>query len=126
MPSPELVLRLGRIPGTVNRHGKAWGKAYAERRDFRDLTYWLAKAQHGTKPALGFCEAHATIYWPKRGPLPDPSNLSHLWKGILDGLVAAKVLPGDRAEHVRTHEPVVVRGPARTEIKLREQAEIGL
>ena len=83
------------------------------RRRWHDTAAWLARQQR--IPALPAVTVTAYGCYGTARSLPDPDALAPTLKAVIDGIVAAGVIPDDTSAHVRgvTYlPPVVARGQA--------------
>ena len=89
---------LGR-PLTENAaHRMHYRKVSSIRKQYREAGFWLAK--RAKIPALETARFEVWGSYPDHRSLPDPSALAPAFKGVLDGMVDARVLPDDKGEHV--------------------------
>lgn len=83
------------------------------RRRWHDTAAWLARRRR--IPALPAITVAAYGRYGTRRSLPDPDALAPTLKAVIDGIVAAGVIPDDTSTHVRSVTylpPVVASGQA--------------
>ena len=79
-------------------NGRSWKRKARAAREWRQLVAAALEVLGDRAPRWKRARIHYELY--TRGAAIDPDNRVSLGKPILDGLVAAGVLPGDREEHV--------------------------
>jgi hypothetical protein len=121
-PTFRLEVEAGRVVGAnqAPRHKLA---AWRIARDWRDATFWLAKAR---LPKLGSAEVRLTVHLRGRGDAQNyPSGPS--CKGILDGLVRAGILTDDAEPYatVSCRTAALEGGRPRVVVELRPKGREG-
>ena len=108
----------GALPGMndiIDLAKKHWAKYADMKKTYTNMVHWLAKG----KGELQRVEIHIAWYEPnlKR----DPDNISAGEKFILDGLVAAGVIPNDGQKQIAgiTHTYLLDRKNPRVEVTVK-------
>lgn len=94
-------------------------QAQARRQEWRDAATILARKHRVT--ACHAIDLWVQPHYPDRRSWPDTDGTSPAVKGILDGLVNAKVIPDDKPRHVRAVHylrPVLRPGAAGITVKI--------
>lgn len=62
---------------------------------------------------------HITVFWDKRGPLPDHHNLEMAFEVVADGLVKAGIIRDDSGEQFKRGSLHLLRGNGETVVTLQ-------
>ena len=97
----SFIIHLGRLPDrTLSPNARQhWSKSYKSKKEFKEEVFWLCHEQG--IPPQPIDPAHITITWVSKDKRKrDIDNLFASMKSAIDGLVEARVIEDDSANHV--------------------------
>lgn len=104
----QLRVPTGRRPTTMNELRRLhWSSDHQLRTEYRDLAFFAAR--RAGLPRLEQIVLIARGVYADAKALPDTDAIAPTVKGIIDGLVLAKLVPDDTAAHIRriSYDPPV-------------------